>query len=65
MNKFYNFIEKIGKHNFILIVFIIIVLLITGIYQTFSLYTESAGISLIDGIKTFKFILYIGLIFNS
>lgn len=57
LNKFYNFIDKIGKHNFILVVFIFIVLLITGLYQTFSFYTESEGLSIVDGIKTYKFIL--------
>ena len=57
MNKFYKIIEKIGKRNFILIMFIVVVLLITGLYQTFSLYTESEGMTLVDGVKTYNFIL--------
>lgn len=50
-------IEKIGKQNAILIAFILFILGITGLYQTFSLYTASDGVSIIDGIKTYKFIL--------
>lgn len=57
LNKFYDIIDKIGKQNFMLIVFIILVVAITGIYQTFSLYTELSGVSIIDGIKTYQFIL--------
>jgi len=57
LNKFYNIIEKIGKHNFILITFILVSLVITGIYQTFSLYTQNEGLSVVDGIKTYSFIL--------
>lgn len=57
LNKFYDLIEKIGKPNFILVVFILIIIIITGIYQTFSLYTESAGMSIIDGLRTYKFIV--------
>ena len=57
LNKFYEIIEKIGKQNFILIVFILIILIVTGLYQTFSLYTETEGLSVIDGINTYKFIL--------
>ncbi len=57
LSKFYSFVERIGKRNAILIVFIIIVLLVTGLYQTFSLYTEGNGVSIIDGLKTYKFIL--------
>ena len=57
LNKFYDFIDRIGKHNFILITFIIIVLIITGLYQTFSLYTESEDVTLVDGVETYSFIL--------
>ena len=57
MNKFYKVVDKIGKYNFILIIFIFISLLTTSIYQTFSLYTEGLGVSIIDGIKTYSFIL--------
>ena len=57
LNKFYDFIDKVGKHNFILITFIIIVLIVTGLYQTFSLYTESEEVAIIDGVETYSFIL--------
>lgn len=57
LNKFYNFVAKIGKHNVILIVFIIFVVIVTSLYQTFSLYTESLGLSTLNGLKTYKFIL--------
>ena len=57
LNKFYNIINKIGKQNFILVVFILFVLVVTGLVQTFSLYTTSEGVSLIDGLKTYQFIL--------
>ena len=57
LNKFYDVIDKIGKHNFILIIFVFIILLVTGLYQTFSLSTVSEGMSIVDGIETYKFIL--------
>lgn len=57
LNKFYNFIDKIGKPNFILIIFIFIVLITTSLYQTFSLYTESEGLSILNGMDTYSFIL--------
>ena len=57
LNKFYDVIDKIGKPNFILIVFILIVIVITGLYATFSLFTTSEGLTLVDGINTYKFIL--------
>ena len=57
LNKFYQFVDKIGKQNFILLVFILFVFLVTGIYQTFSLFTSSDGTSVVDGILTYKFIL--------
>ena len=57
MDKFYQIVDKIGKQNFILVVFIFIVIVVTGLYQTFSLFTSTDGSSLIDGIMTYKFIL--------
>jgi len=57
LDKLHGFVEKVGKHNFILIMFIVVVLIISGLYQTFSLYTQSEGVSLIDGIKTLRFVL--------
>ena len=57
LNRIYCLEEKIGKQNFILLGLIIVFIIITGLYQTFSLFTSSEGISLLDGIKTFKFIL--------
>ena len=57
LNKFYDFIDKIGKPNFIFLVFITFIILVTGLYQTFSLFTSTDGTSIIDGILTYKFIL--------
>lgn len=56
-NNFYQFIEKIGTKNFALVIFLLIVFAITSLYSTFSMYTASSGLSLIDGLKTYKFIL--------
>ena len=55
-NKLYNIISKIGKRNLILFFFVLIVLVITRLYNTFSLNTE-IGESYINGIKTYEFIL--------
>ena len=57
LNQIYYLEDKIGKQNFILLGLIIAFIVITGLYQTFSLFTSSEGISLLDGIKTYKFIL--------
>ncbi len=57
LNKFYTLVDKIGKQNFILIIFVFIVILITGLYSTFSIYTSSDGVSILDGITTYKFVL--------
>ncbi len=55
--KISSFADKIGKQNFVLIIFLLLVVVITGLYQTFSLYTGSSGVSVVDGLKTYKFIL--------
>ena len=52
-----EFIEKVGKRNFILLTFIIIVLVISGLYGTFSLFTTS-DVSYSDNIKIYKFIIF-------
>ena len=57
MNRFYQFVDKVGKRNFILIVFVLGMVMIAGLYQTFSLFTGSDGISVLDGVKTLHFIL--------
>lgn len=57
INKFYNIVDKIGKRNIILIIFLLIVIIVAGLYTTFSLYTTTNGTSLVDGIMTYKFIL--------
>lgn len=57
LDKFYNFVEKVGKPNFILMVFVLVVFIVTGLYQTFSLYTTIDGTSVVDGLTTYKFIL--------
>lgn len=51
-----EFIEKVGKRNFILLTFIIIVLVISSLYGTFSLFTTS-DVSYSDNIKIYKFII--------
>ena len=57
LNKFYNFVDKIGKHNVMLILFIFIVTLITGLYTTFSIYTSTDPSEILNGLTTYKFIL--------
>ena len=57
IEKFYQFIDKIGKPNFLLIVFILFIIFLTGLYETFSLFTSSDGMDIVDGIKTYQFIL--------
>lgn len=57
LSKFYKGIDKIGKQNFILIVFALIVIIISGLYQTFSLYTTTDQAGYLEGLKTYKFIL--------
>ena len=57
LNKFYNIIDKIGKHNILLILFIFIVTLVTGLYTTFSIFTTTDTPEIIDGLTTYKFIL--------
>ena len=53
VEKLDRFANKIGKHNVMLVSFITVVLLITGLYSTFSLFTSSEGIHIIDGLTTF------------
>ncbi len=57
LNKFYQVIDKVGKPNFILIVFVLIIIIVSGLYQTFSLYTTTEQASFLEGLKTYKFIL--------
>ena len=57
LNKIYEWIDKIGKHNFMLLVFILIVTIVTGLYTTFSIMTSTDPSELIDGLLTYKFIL--------
>ena len=57
IEKFWKFVDKIGKPNFVLVVLILFFIVITGLYQTFSLYTSSGGESVVDGVKTYQFIL--------
>lgn len=57
INKTKKIVESIGKENLILISFILCVVIISGLYTTFSLSTVSEGISIVDGVKTMKFIL--------
>ena len=56
-DKLYSWIEKFGRRNFILVLFILFVLIVSGFYATFSLFTFSEGVSIVDGVKTLKFVL--------
>ena len=57
LNNLFNIIDKIGKHNFILIIFIFIVFLVAGLYSTFSLHTSYEGTEVVNGDTTYKFVL--------
>lgn len=57
LDKFYEISDKIGKHNVMLIAFIVIVVIITGLYSTFSIFTSTDGVEVVDGITTYKFVL--------
>lgn len=57
LNKFYDITDKVGKHNFILIIFIFVALISAGLYQTFSMYSESEGLKVVNGLDTYSFIL--------
>ena len=57
LDKINKIIDKIGKRNFILVIFILFVIIVSGLYGTFALFTASDNYSIIDGIKTYKFIL--------
>ena len=57
IEKFWKFADKIGKPNFVLVVLILFFIAVTGLYQTFSLYTSSEGATVADGVKTYQFIL--------
>lgn len=56
LNKFYDIIDKIGKHNVMLVIFIFFVTLVTGLYSTLS-FSSYEGVEIIDGLETYKFIL--------
>ena len=55
--KINSFSKKIGKINYILLLIVLSSLIIMGLYQTFSLLTESQGVSYSNGTKTYKFII--------
>lgn len=57
LDKFFEISDKIGKHNVMLIAFIVIVLIITGLYSTFSIFTSTDGVEVVDGLTTYKFVL--------
>ena len=52
-----NFVSKIGKEKFTFILIIFIIVIIMGLYQTFSLLTDSAGISYSNNTKTYQFVI--------
>ena len=57
LQRIKSWILQIGIPNAILILFIFISVCVTALYQTFSLYTASEGLSIVDNIKTYQFIL--------
>lgn len=57
LNKLFEWIEKIGKHNILLILFVFVTVIITGLYSTFSIFTYTEPPEIIDGLTTYKFIL--------
>ena len=57
INNLYKWIDKIGKHNILLILFVFSMALISGLYTTFSIYTTTEPAEIIDGLTTYKFIL--------
>ena len=57
INNFYRLINNVGFPNFMLIIFIFGVILITGLYSTFSLSTVYDGMEVVDGLEMHKFIL--------
>ena len=57
MEKLLQKMQKIGNGNIIMILLVISALVISGLYSTFSLYTFSEGVSIVDGVKTLRFIL--------
>ncbi|MEE3343236.1 MAG: hypothetical protein VZS44_04010 [Bacilli bacterium] len=56
VDKFYNLVDKIGKMNLALFFFVLIILIIARLYNTFSLNTQVSE-SFVNGIKTYEFIL--------
>ena len=57
ISKINNFISKIGKINFVLVISFVLFLVTIGIYQTYSLMTSSRGISYSSNTKTYQFII--------
>ena len=57
LNRFYGIVDKIGIHNFVLVMFIFVVFLVTGLYSTFSISTSNDGEDIINGLDTKRFIL--------
>lgn len=49
--------NKIGKSKLSFILIIVIIVIIMGLYQTFSLLTDSAGISYSNNTKTYQFVI--------
>ena len=52
-----SFVDRVGREKVVLLVLILLIISIVGIYSTYSLYTSSDDVSIIDGMKTYKFIL--------
>ena len=56
LDKINELIDKVGIRNFLLLVFVVVVFIISGLYGTFSLFTTSS-VSYVNGVRTYKFII--------
>ena len=57
MTSDYSLSETVPINSLVVISLPFSVLVISGLYSTFSLYTYSEGVSVVDGVKTLKFVL--------
>ena len=56
LDKINDFIDKIGIRNFLLLIFVVFVFIVSGLFGTFSLFTTSS-VEYVNGVKTYKFII--------
>lgn len=57
IERFYEVIDKIGKRNILLAVFVLLALVTAWLYTTFSLYTTSNGVKYCWCIRTYDLYL--------